>query len=111
MYLETTFKLTKVGKGSADCEVRCFEIDQRMAGRTPRMIYFIDGEHHSINGGGGVILPKAVVGQDLVIQPTHGRSQQARIVRYSPEDGGFVVKVQDPSSPDMEYLLIKDPLL
>lgn len=70
------------------------------------MIYFIENEKEVEEKAN--LLPKAVIGQKVVIQPSQGESQEATIVSYSKKDEGFIVEVNEPSEPDMKYFLIKD---
>ena len=98
VFLESSFFVKFRGH---NIKIFCLELDERVQGRTPRMIYFFRkvNEHPTFH--------KGLVGETIALE-NGGDINEGKIVEYNEEVRGFIVRVMDALTPEDEFIVLKD---
>lgn len=83
VFFESIFKLHRDGY---TFNVNCLEIDERVAGRSPRMLYFLE------KGQNQPSLPSALIGQRIALERlSDGDVDTGKVVAYDQKERGYII--------------------
>jgi len=98
VFLESSFFVKFKGH---NIKIFCLELDERVPGRTPRMVYFFRKatEYPTFH--------KGLVGETIALE-NNGEIIEGKIMEYNDEVRGFIVRIMDALTPEEEFLVLKD---